>query len=86
MIIYTESSDAKAIIENMILSRRRNLLPAFSICLFLFTDQPVPFLHALTAKPGISALSFAVLPVTCGIHCFFFGQLFFRRIKLVNVM
>jgi hypothetical protein len=32
--------------------------------LFLFTDQPVAFLHALTAKLRIPALSFAVLPVT----------------------
>ena len=54
--------------------------------LFLFTDQPVAFSHALTAKPSISALSFAVLPVIHGIHRFFFSQLFFRLIKLVNVM
>ena len=54
--------------------------------LFLFTDQPVAFFHALTAKPGISALSFAVLPVTHGSHRFFFSQLFFRRFKLFNVM
>jgi len=53
--------------------------------LFLFTNQSVAFLHALTAKPSISALSFAVLPVTYRIHRFFFSQLFFRLIQLVNV-
>jgi hypothetical protein len=53
--------------------------------LFLFTYQPVSFLQALTAKPGISALSLAVLPVPHRTHRFFFSQLFFRRIKLVNL-
>jgi hypothetical protein len=61
------------------------LLPALPFGLFLFSYQPVPFFHALTAKPGISALSFAVRPVTNGIHRFFFSQLFFRRIKSFNV-
>ena len=52
--------------------------------LFLFTDQPVALLRALTTKRSISALAFAVLPVARGIRRIFFSQFFLRLCQIVS--
>lgn len=60
-------------------------LHAFPFCQFLFADQLVAFLHALTAKLGIPAMPFAVLPIIHGIDRVFFSHFFSRLTELVNV-
>jgi hypothetical protein len=58
--------------------------PQLLFSLFLFTDQPVALLRALTTKRSISALAFAVLPVARGIRRIFFSQFFLRLCQIVS--